>query len=55
MDRNPLAILPNSSKGALTALGAELAGNYGLRIEFSDGHSTGIYTWQYLRELASQA
>jgi DUF971 family protein len=55
MDRNPLAILPSSSKGPLTALGAELAGNYGLRIEFSDGHSTGIYTWQYLRELASQA
>jgi DUF971 family protein len=50
-----LAILPSSSKGPLTALGAELAGNYGLRIEFSDGHSTGIYTWQYLRELASQA
>ena len=55
MDRNPLTVLPNrpmGGEGALTALGAELAGNYGLKISFSDGHATGIYTWQYLRELA---
>lgn len=54
MDRNPLTILPSTPGGTLAALSAELAGNYGLRIEFSDGHATGIYTWQYLRELASQ-
>ena len=29
----------------------EAAGNYGLKIYFSDGHSTGIYTWNYLYEL----
>lgn len=29
----------------------EAAGNYGLKIFFSDGHSTGIYTWNYLYEL----
>jgi DUF971 family protein len=57
MEHNPLTVLPNrpmGSSGALTALGAELAGNYGLKISFSDGHATGIYTWQYLRELALQ-
>ena len=27
------------------------AGNYGLRIEFDDGHNSGIYTWSYLTEL----
>ena len=26
-------------------------GNYALRFDFSDGHNTGIYTWQLLREL----
>lgn len=27
------------------------AGNYALQIVFSDGHDSGIYTWQYLQEL----
>lgn len=26
-------------------------GNYGLQLFFSDGHDTGIYSWQYLYEL----
>lgn len=26
-------------------------GRYGLRIQWSDGHGTGIYTFQYLREI----
>ncbi len=26
-------------------------GNYALRPHFSDDHNTGIYTWEYLREL----
>ena len=26
-------------------------GNYALRPHFDDGHNTGIYTWEYLREL----
>lgn len=29
----------------------ERAGNYGLKIHFSDGHNTGIYTWNYFYEL----
>lgn len=28
-------------------------GNYAIRILFSDGHSTGIYSWEYLQKLAS--
>jgi DUF971 family protein len=35
----------------LTALDAELVGNYAIRIRFSDGHSTGIYSWRYLRSI----
>lgn len=26
-------------------------GNYAIRIIFDDGHDTGIYSWEYLREL----
>lgn len=29
----------------------EAIGNYAIRILFSDGHDTGIYSWAYLREL----
>ena len=29
----------------------QLVGRYGLRIWWNDGHSTGIYTFEYLREL----
>lgn len=27
-------------------------GNYALQLIFSDGHDSGIYSWEYLRELA---
>ena len=27
-------------------------GNYAIRINFTDGHSTGIYSWEYLGEIA---
>ena len=29
----------------------EPVGNYAVRLYFDDGHNTGLYTWQYLREL----
>lgn len=32
----------------------EPIGNYAVRIRFSDGHDTGIYTWDYLHELATE-
>lgn len=56
MRENPLTVLPASSNKdqPLTALGAELVGNYAIRIEFSDGHNTGIYSWKYLREIQQQ-
>jgi len=53
MAKNPLTVLPASatSSGPLTATGAELVGHYAIKIHFSDGHDTGIYTWDYLREI----
>jgi DUF971 family protein len=32
----------------------DLVGNYAIRIVFDDGHDTGIYAWDYLRELGEQ-
>ncbi|MDR0779284.1 MAG: DUF971 domain-containing protein [Pseudomonadales bacterium] len=29
----------------------EPVGHYGVKLHFDDGHDTGIYTWDYLREL----
>jgi DUF971 family protein len=52
--KNPLTVLPASaarSTGPLVAMSAEMVGNYAIRIRFSDGHDTGIYSWAYLREI----
>ncbi|MEX0653295.1 MAG: DUF971 domain-containing protein [Phycisphaeraceae bacterium] len=54
MAKDPLTVLPASASGKggpLMAEGAELVGNYALRIRFSDGHETGLYSWTYLREI----
>jgi len=54
IDSNPLTVLPAPKagrSGPLMAESAELVGNYAIRIRFSDGHSTGIYSWAYLREI----
>jgi DUF971 family protein len=32
-------------------LGWEQIGNYALRFDFSDGHRTGLYSYEFLREL----
>ena len=32
----------------------ESVGNYAIRVHFSDGHSTGIYSWEYLFSLGEK-
>ena len=32
----------------------DLQGNYGLRPLFSDGHGSGIYSWDYLKKLEAK-
>ena len=32
----------------------EPVGVYAVRLHFDDGHNTGLYTWEYLRELGEQ-
>jgi DUF971 family protein len=41
-------------KSAVTVTGIEPVGTYAVRLSFSDGHSTGIYTWSYLYELGAE-
>ena len=33
--------------------GIEPVGNYAIRLTFDDGHDSGIYAWEYLRDLHS--
>ncbi|HTI51011.1 MAG TPA: DUF971 domain-containing protein [Planctomycetaceae bacterium] len=45
------ATIPND----ITPLGMSFTGNYALKINWSDGHSTGLYTWDLLSEIAQDA
>ena len=51
MEQNPLTVLPAGDGAPVQADDIELVGSYALRIRFSDGHHTGLYTWAYLRSL----
>ncbi|MND04970.1 hypothetical protein D3C83_255060 [compost metagenome] len=31
----------------------EPIGNYAVKLNFDDGHDTGLYTWAFLRELGT--
>ncbi len=46
---------PPAGKQNIGVTGAEPVGRYAVRIVFSDGHDSGIFSWAYLRELASDA
>ncbi len=53
--RKPLLnVLPGNYVGELSIIGVDMVGNYALKIEWSDQHDTGIYTFAYLRELSQQ-
>ncbi len=49
-DRPP----PPAGKRSVKVIGADPVGRYAVRIRFDDGHDTGLYTWDWLRELAEQ-
>ena len=38
-------------KQAVNVLGVEPVGSYAMKITFDDGHDSGLYTWEYLRQL----
>lgn len=39
----------------VTVLAWNLVGNYAIQFRFSDGHNTGLYSFEYLREIADEA
>jgi len=43
-----------TGKREVSLTGLEPVGNYGVQPAFSDGHSTGIFTWEYLYFLGAQ-
>jgi DUF971 family protein len=51
--KSRLTILPGNYNGSLTAVGAEMVGNYAIRIDWSDDHGSGIYSFEYLREISA--
>jgi len=46
-----LTILPGNYADEITITSAEKVGNYALKLAFSDGHDTGIYSFAYLRDI----
>ena len=48
----PSAVLP-MFKPKPRAQSATQVGNYAIQINFNDGHSTGIFSWEYFFELGS--
>jgi DUF971 family protein len=46
-----LRVLSSNYTGPTTVVAAELVGNYALRLEWSDKHSSGIYSFEYLRSI----
>jgi ATP-binding protein involved in chromosome partitioning len=50
MSGRPL-LEPTAVPAHITPLRIALVGAYAIRIDWSDGHSTGIYTYEFLREI----
>ena len=40
-------------KPALKMLNVEAIGNYAIRIDWSDGHNAGIYSWEHFRRICA--
>ena len=49
-----LRLLPGNWTRQISATAAELVGNYALRIDWSDNHGSGIYSFHYLRSISPQ-
>jgi len=47
----PLLVIGKQEVGIVAV---EPVGNYAVKLVFSDGHDTGLFTWPFLRELGEQ-
>jgi DUF971 family protein len=48
---NPFKVLSGNVVAKAEALNMEAIGNYALKFDWNDDHNSGIYTFQYLRDL----
>ena len=53
--KSRLTVLPGNYANPLQIAQAQLVGNYALKIEWSDSHDSGIYSFTYLRSLTPRA
>ena len=51
---NPFQVLSTVTTQAVSPVRLSAVGNYAITIEWSDGHNTGIYPWELLRELCPE-
>lgn len=42
---------PATVPAEITPMQIEFSGNYALKIHWSDGHNTGLYSWDHLRKI----
>lgn len=45
-------VVPGKRQVGITAV--DPVGNYAVRLRFTDGHDTGLYTWEYLHRLGME-
>ncbi|TFH01556.1 MAG: DUF971 domain-containing protein [Calditrichales bacterium] len=53
-NQNPLKVMDSGQK-EITLNNWRYVGNYAVSLEWSDGHDTGIYTYEFLRQLSEDA
>ena len=51
---HPSQAVLQSGKRNTAIQSISMVGNYALQINFDDGHSSGIYSWEYLEELGEK-
>lgn len=49
-----LTILPGNFASAITVTEAQMVGKYAIKLTFSDQHDTGIFSFEWLREIAKK-
>jgi DUF971 family protein len=47
-----LTILPGNYSKPLSVVKAQMVGNYAIQIDWSDEHTSGIYSFEYLRSIS---
>lgn len=52
--RTSLTVFSKTNEAPLSATSAALVGGYAMRIDWSDDHNSGIYSFDYLRQICPE-